>query len=164
MEDRDSRLQEVARIAVRLQAETGCPAQLMIAQWAVESQWGAKPVGQHNYFGIKMAPRHTMCCTVTTTEVLDGERVKMDLAFADYSSLEESCRDFAWLITRGAPYKAAWQAYQATRDLHALITAVAKTYATDPHYATTVSLIASQANVANAIVAARQEANHAVLA
>jgi hypothetical protein len=31
----------VARIAVRLEQETGCPAQLMIAQWAIESAWGA---------------------------------------------------------------------------------------------------------------------------
>ena len=72
MDDRDARLQEVARIAVALEAQTGCPAQLMIAQWAVESQWGTKPVGHSNYFGIKMLkmqPRDTMCCTVTTTEV-----------------------------------------------------------------------------------------------
>jgi hypothetical protein len=35
-------LNEVAlRIAVRLQQETGCPAQLVIAQWAIESAWGA---------------------------------------------------------------------------------------------------------------------------
>ena len=36
---------EVARIAVALEQQTGCPAQLMIAQWAVESRWGATPVG-----------------------------------------------------------------------------------------------------------------------
>ena len=139
MNDRAARLEEVARIAVALEAQTGCPAQLLIAQWAVESMWGAKPVGRANYFGIKMAPRHAMCCTVTTTEVVDGNRVKMDLAFADYPSLADSCKDFAWLITQGSPYKAAWQAYQAGRDLHGLIAAVAKSYATDPHYASMVS-------------------------
>ena len=160
MNDRDARLQEVARIAVALEAQTGCPAQLMIAQWAVESQWGVKPVGRANYFGIKMQPRHAMCCTVTTTEVLDGERVKMDLAFADYPSLADSCKDYAWLITEGSPYRAAWAKYQAGRDLHGLIAEVAGVYATDPHYASIVSQIAGQANVAQAIVAARQEASH----
>ena len=74
MDDRQSRLSEVARIAVALEAQTGCPAQLMIAQWALESKWGAKPVGHANYFGVKMAPRHKLCCTVTTHEVVDGER------------------------------------------------------------------------------------------
>ncbi len=160
MDDRDARLQEVARIAVALEAQTGCPAQLMIAQWAVESKWGAMPVGHSNYFGVKMAPRHAMCCTVTTTEVLDGEHVKMDLAFADYPSLAESCKEFAWLITEGAPYRAAWQAYQAGGDLHSLIGEVARTYATDPHYAAVVSQIAAQANVAQALAAARQEQTH----
>jgi flagellum-specific peptidoglycan hydrolase FlgJ len=160
MDDREARLQEVARIAVALQAQTECPAQLLIAQWAVESMWGAKPVGHANYFGIKMAPRHAMCCTVTTTEVIDGQRVKMDLEFADYPSLADSCKDFAWLITQGSPYKTAWTTYQAGRDLHSLITAVAGTYATDPHYASIVSQIAGQGNVAQAIAAARQEQTH----
>ena len=75
MEKLETRLNEVARIAVRLEQETGCPPKLMIAQWAIESAWGEKPVGHANYFGIKMAPRHAMCCTVTTEEVMDGERV-----------------------------------------------------------------------------------------
>ena len=52
MEDREARLNEVARIAVALEAQTGCPAQLLIAQWAIESNWGAKPVGHANYFGV----------------------------------------------------------------------------------------------------------------
>ena len=99
MDDRDARLQEVARIAVALEAQTGCPAQLMIAQWAVESQWGAKPAGHANYFGIKKAARHEMCCTVTTREVIHGESKMMDLEFADYPSLADSCEDYAWLIT-----------------------------------------------------------------
>ncbi|MDE3166233.1 MAG: glucosaminidase domain-containing protein, partial [Acidobacteriota bacterium] len=59
MENLETRLNEVARIAVRLEQETGCPARLMIAQWAIESAWGSKPVGHANYFGIKKADRHT---------------------------------------------------------------------------------------------------------
>ena len=45
MEDREQRLKEVAAIAVALEVQTGCPAQLLIAQWALESEWGAKPAG-----------------------------------------------------------------------------------------------------------------------
>lgn len=52
MDERQQRLDDVARIAVALEVQTGCPARLMIAQWAVESQWGAKPAGHANYFGI----------------------------------------------------------------------------------------------------------------
>jgi len=83
MNDRDARLQEVARIAVALEAQTGCPPQLMIAQWAVESQWGAKPAGRANYFGVKKAARHTQCCWVETREVIHGESKVMNLEFAD---------------------------------------------------------------------------------
>jgi len=160
MENLETRLDEVARIAVRLEQETGCPAQLLIAQWAIESKWGEKPVGHANYFGIKMAPRHAMCCTVTTEEVVDGERVKMDLAFADYPSPADSCEDYAWLITRGPPYSAAWQKYRSDHDLPSLLVAVARKYATDPNYATILAKIAGQANVAQAIGAAQQEARH----
>ena len=107
MENLETRLIEVARIAVHLEQETGCPSRLMIAQWAIESAWGAKPAGHANYFGIKKADRHTKCCTVPTREVINGKSVVEDLEFADYDSLEDSCRDYAWLITNGAPYRAA---------------------------------------------------------
>jgi flagellum-specific peptidoglycan hydrolase FlgJ len=157
MEDREQRLREVARIAVDLEARTGCPAQMLIAQWALESQWGAKPAGQANYFGIKAASRHQKCCTVTTREVINGKSVVQNLEFADYDSLGDSCRDYAWLITHGAPYRAAWERYQKDHDLHALIAAVAGTYATDPNYAHLAAAIAGQTNVAQAVAAARQE-------
>src|ERR1035438_8619655 len=157
MDDRQTRLNEVARIAVELESQTGCPAQLLISQWALESKWGAKPAGNANFFGIKKADRHDKCCTVTTREVVNGKSIMQDLKFADYDSLADSCRDYAWLITHGAPYRAAWERYQRDRDLHALIAAVAGTYATDPNYAHLAAAIAGQTNVAQAVAGARQE-------
>jgi flagellar protein FlgJ len=158
VKDIDQRLQEVARIAVKLEAETGCPAKLMIAQWAIESAWGAKPVGYANYFGIKKADRHTKCCTVTTREVINGKSVVENLEFADYDSLEDSCRDYAWLITCGAPYHAAWEQYQRDHNLSNVIAGAMKIYATDPNYATLVSAIADQSKVARAISEAQAPA------
>jgi len=157
MEDREERLKEVARIAVALEEKTGCPAQLLIAQWALESEWGAKPAGNNNFFGIKKSDRHNLCCTVTTREVVGGKSIAQKLQFADYDCLEDSCRDYAWLITNGAPYHAAWQQYLNDRDLQTLIAAVARVYATDPDYARLTAIIASQENVAQAIAEARLE-------
>jgi flagellum-specific peptidoglycan hydrolase FlgJ len=151
MDDREQRLKEVARIAVGLENRTGCPAALLVAQWALESEWGAKPAGANNYFGIKKSDRHAKACTVTTHEVVNGKSIVQQLEFADYDSLEESCHDYAWLITHGAPYRAAWQQYRRDRDLHALIAAVARVYATDPNYARLAAAIARQANVAQAL-------------
>ena len=157
MEDREQRLKEVTAIAVALDAQTGCPAQLLIAQWALESEWGAKPAGNNNFFGIKKSDRHKLCCTVATREVVNGKSTVQDLQFADYDSLEDSCRDYAWLITNGAPYHAAWRQYLNDRDLHTLIAAVARVYATDPGYEQLVAMIAGQENVAQAIAEARRE-------
>ena len=42
METLEARVNEVARIAVRLEQHTACPAQLLIAQWAIDSKWGEK--------------------------------------------------------------------------------------------------------------------------
>ncbi len=157
MDDRNRRLQEVARIAVRLEASCGLPPELLIAQWAVESRWGAKPVGQANYFGMK-AHCAGKTCTVTTHEAIGGDLTPCRQVFADYDSLEESCREYAWLITRGAPYREAWQKFRTDHDLGALIAAVAAKYATDPNYAVLVAAVAGQGNLAHAVAAARQEA------
>ena len=157
MENREQRLREVARIAAALEVQTGCPAQLLIAQWAVESDWGAKPAGHANYFGVKKADRHRKCCTVTTREVVNGRSVVQKIEFADYDSLEDSCRDYAWLITNGEPYRAAWERYRNGRDLNTLIAAVAQVYATDPNYARLVAVIAGQTDVAQAIAEGRTE-------
>src|SRR5271157_5381199 len=129
----------------------------MIAQWAIESKWGEKPVGHANYFGVKRAARHMQWSTVATREVVNGKSVIENLEFADYDSLEDSCRDYAWLITQGAPYRAAWERYQNDHNLPALIVSVAGTYATDPNYAHLAAAIAGQTNVAQAIAAAHPE-------
>jgi len=65
----------------------------MIAQWAIESAWCAKPAGHANYSGIKKADRQTKCCTVTTNEIINGKSVVENLEFAGYDSLEDSCRE-----------------------------------------------------------------------
>jgi hypothetical protein len=119
---------------VALEAQTGCPGALLVAQWAIESEWGAKPTGREE-------ARRTKWCTVTTLEVFtpvqletwnhqhaasparviatlpDGrQRVEIDDEFADYDSLDTSCQDYAWLITHGTPYRGAWLQAQMKDD------------------------------------------------
>lgn len=152
---KNQRLAEVAQIAVRVEDETDIPARMLIAQWATESRWGARPVGNFNVFGVKRASRHKRFCAVETREVIDGKEVRRVCEFADYDSLDAACRDYAWLITRGAPYRAAWRQYRQTRDVAQLIESVARVYATDPNYAHLVKQVAGQANITTAIEAAR---------
>lgn len=152
---RNQRLAEVARIAVRIEAETGVPAAMLVAQWAIESRWGTKPTGNSNYFGIKRAKRHAKYCAVTTREVVDGKDEMQVCEFADYESMEASCQDYAWLITHGVPYRKAWLQYRMDGVRSDLITAVAQAYATDPQYGRLAVSIAGQANVDAAIQAAK---------
>ena len=91
---------------------------------------------------------------VATREVVNGRSVVENLEFADYDSLEDSCRDYAWLITHGAPYREGWEQYRDDRDLPALVAAVGRVYATDPAYAHLAMIIGAQVNVARAISAA----------
>ncbi|MCC6389154.1 MAG: glucosaminidase domain-containing protein [Bryobacterales bacterium] len=154
-DNRSQRLAEVAKIAARLEGETGIPARILIAQWAIESRWGAKPVGNFNVFGSKRAKRHKKFFTVETREVIDGKEEMRVCEFADYDSLEESCRDHAWLITHGSPYRAAWQKYRQDGDFCDLVMSVARVYATDPQYGWLALKIAEQPNVIAAIKAAR---------
>ena len=146
-----ARLDEIARIAVATEVATHLPARLMIAQWAVESAWGTKPVGHANYFGIKRAARHVMFYDAATQEFVNGCPVGMTCAFADYESLAESAADYAWLITKGSPYAKAWSRFLIDHDVDALIAGVARVYATSPAYSRLVSEIASQSNVLGAI-------------
>jgi len=179
---RQDRLNEVARVAVVVEGDTGVPASATVAQWAVESQWGAKPTCRNNYFGIKRAARHTQFCAVTTREFFtasqianwnqrnpgnparptgnkspDGAKseVMLDDQFADYDSLEASVRDYAWLLTNGTPYQAAWKQFQKNKDVAQFVAGIAQAYSTSPSYAQLVNTIAGQANVTSAIAAAR---------
>lgn len=176
MNDRDQRLKEVAGIAAALERQTRCPARLLIAQWAIESQWGKKPVGNANYFGIKRAARHSRFCVVTTHEVFTTPqlrawnrshpdrpaqvvanlaagrvRVRLEDEFADYDSLAASCEDYAWLITKGKPYQTAWRRYLANKNVAGLVTSVSTIYATAPQYAEMATQIAGQQNLLDAI-------------
>jgi flagellar protein FlgJ len=128
----------------------------MIAQWAVESKWGEKPVDKNNCFGMKRADRHAKFCTVATHEIIRGKPVILNLEFADYDSVEDSCRDYAKLITQREPYQTACERYRRDADLHALIGAVAERYSTSPQYAALVTAIAGQKTVLQAIAEARQ--------
>ena len=129
----------------------------MIAQWAM-NRHGARNRSATLTTSVSRRPeRHTRCCTVQTREVINGEPVIENLEFADYDCLADSCRDYVWLITQGAPYRAAWEQYQKDHKLAEFIAAVARVYATDLNYPHLAAAIAGQSNVAQATSAAHLE-------
>ena len=110
MENLETRLNEVARIAVRLEQQTGCPAQLLIAQWAIESKWGEKPVGHANYFGVKRAARHTQWCTVDNARGRERKSVIENLRVRRLRFARGFVPGLRLADYQGAPYHAAWAA------------------------------------------------------
>ena len=146
--DRDERLKEFAAVAVQLQMETGVPARMMIAQWAIESDWGAKPVGGFNYFGIKKRDRHAKSAESWTKEERSGRKRSELHLFADFNSIEEAARDYVYIITEAETYAKAWDRFLQNRNIGQLAATISRYYASDSSYTDLLLQIAGQKNVA----------------
>lgn len=130
------------RLAAPAQAasrRTGVPAELILAQAALETGWGRHEIAtqdggnSHNLFGIKAGSSWQGKTTdVVTHEYLNGQRTRLVDTFRVYDSFEEAFTDYARLIGDNPRYAAvttAGSAEQAARELQA------GGYATDPAYA-----------------------------
>lgn len=123
-------------------AATGIPASFMVAQAAHESGWGKREITgadgskSHNIFGIKATPGWTgKTVDVKTTEVINGQAVKVTAKFRAYGSYDEAFKDYARLISsndRYAKVVAQAQSGNAAGFARGLQQAG---YATDPAYA-----------------------------
>lgn len=136
VEDFVARLAGPARRAER---NSGVPAELILAQAALETDWGRRRIttadggDSHNLFGIKAGGRWQGESTrVTTTEYVGGEAQKQEESFRVYPSAEAAFDDYARLI-RGRPGYAA--ARSAADSAEAAIALQQGGYATDPRYA-----------------------------
>ncbi|MDR3741068.1 MAG: glucosaminidase domain-containing protein [Terracidiphilus sp.] len=147
------RLSAAAKSACLCEQATGLPAEITVAQWAIESSWGAKSPG-NNCFGIKAYPG----CRVQsfpTQEVIGDVRKALTLEFAAFDNLQACFEKHARLITCGAPYAHAWATYTASKDVISLINEVAPVYATDPDYANRLRAVMSMHEVQCALKLAR---------
>lgn len=123
-------------------AATGIPASFMVAQAAHESGWGKREITgadgtkSHNIFGIKATPGWTgKTVDVKTTEVINGQAVKVTAKFRAYGSYDEAFKDYARLLSsndRYAKVVAQAQSGNAAGFARGLQQAG---YATDPAYA-----------------------------
>ncbi len=147
----------VERFAARLQAPaqaasraTGVPAELILAQAALETGWGRHEIARadggnsHNLFGIKAGAGWQGPSTeVRTTEYVDGRPVSRVERFRVYASFEAAFSDYARLISDNPRYAGVVSAPDAREAARALQRGG---YATDPAYAD--KLIAVMATLA----------------
>ncbi len=125
-------IQNLAPFAIYTQQMTGIPASVTLAQAALESGWGKHAPG-NNFFGIKgKGPAGSQ--SLRTTEVQQGEKIRIHDLFRKYHDPFESFLDHAKVIAQGRYLK---HAMEHTGSAEAFVTALQskKTkYATDPNY------------------------------
>ncbi len=124
--------------AQRASQESGVPAQLIMAQAALESGWGRREIrtddgrSSFNLFGIKASKDWKgRVAEITTTEFVNGVAQKTRAAFRAYDSYEAAFSDYAKLIGNNPRYanvRAAKTADEAAIGLQQ------SGYATDPQY------------------------------
>jgi len=131
-----ARLEAPARAA---SAASGVPAELILAQAALETGWGRHeiPAGDgrnsHNLFGIKAGSSWRGETTdVTTREFIDGREQKRVETFRVYPSYQAAFTDYARLIGSNPRYAGVVAAADPVQAAHALQRGG---YATDPAYA-----------------------------
>jgi flagellar protein FlgJ len=176
------KLAEATAAAVAAENATGAPAELLIAQWAIESSNGERAPGQ-NYFGIKAYPGcygtqllrtrewftdvelaeflskghgRTAVFDAGNTVITSGGRRKYivhDL-FATFPSVA-ACFEKRAQLFRAGKYKQFADAYDQDHDLEKLIRGISPVYATDPNYGDALLGIIRQQNVLTALAAAR---------
>jgi hypothetical protein len=102
--------------------------ELVAAQWALESGWGAKVTGKNNFWGIKGKGTKT-----ETTEYINGKQIVITDEFMDFNTPEDGVK---YLVDRWYKdfnnYKGVNNASTREEAARMLVT---EKYATDPKYA-----------------------------
>lgn len=133
-------VQQHSRAAEAASAETGIPAQFMLAQAALETGWGKREIigsdgsNSHNLFGIKAGGSwNGPTVDVTTTEYVGGQPRKVVQSFRAYANAAESFADYARLMKDSPRYAAVVAGSSDARQFAAGLQKAG--YATDPGYA-----------------------------
>jgi flagellum-specific peptidoglycan hydrolase FlgJ len=121
---------EIIAAAKAAQSKWGIPASVSIAQFALESGWGAHIPG-NNPFGIKALTGYPTQ-TFATHEVVHGHLVPCEQKFAAFTDLAQAFECHAKLLATAAVYRSA---FTVLPDLAKFVTRMGAHYATDPQYA-----------------------------
>jgi hypothetical protein len=129
---------EVVDAAVQSKLRWNVPASVTLAQWAVESAWGAAmPPDSNNPFGIK-AVGDQPAVESATREVIAGESVTISAKFRRFANLSEAFDLHGKLLATAPVYKPAMEKRD---DPEAFADALTGVYATDPAYGTTLKWV-----------------------
>lgn len=126
----------------------GVDPRYLVAQAALETGWGKSIISHkggessHNLFGIKAHGWGGASANVTTSEYVQGVKVKEKADFRSYSSFEQSFNDYVDFLQSNGRYA---KALQATANPEQFVNELQQAgYATDPNYARKISQIAQK--------------------
>lgn len=141
MDYRQQFIQQITPYALEASKRTGVDPRIIIAQAAVESNYGKAAPG-NNYFGIK-APSGSGQ-TLMTTEYVGGQMQRMPQPFKTYESMEDSVKGYADFINRNKRY----EDFKSGKTMDEQLAALQKSgYATAPNYGQVVGNIAKGINI-----------------
>lgn len=122
--------------AKNAEATHGVWPSLLVAQAALESDWGRSSLSleANNYFGIKGT---TNSALYTTREFTNSEWLTTDASFKKYNTMEDSVRDYADLLKFGTSWDNTLYhgVIDAENYRQAAVAIQDAGYATDPNYA-----------------------------
>lgn len=139
---KDSFINSLAPSALNVARRTGVDPRIIIAQAALETNWGSSAPG-NNYFGIK---NHGIGKgqTLKTGEFINGKPVSITDSFRTYDNPDDSVRGYGQFLTENKRYEPMLRATGLDAQLDAL---QASGYATDPNYSRKVGRIARALSV-----------------
>lgn len=130
----DEYLKWITTTARAVCAAYDLPYACVVAQGAIESEWGRYIIGEFNIFGRKWNGSGNYIETETKEDDGAGNLYTITAKFQDYPSLAEAVRDWCELMLWG-PYEVYGRQYQADHCLEPFVKGVASIYATDINYA-----------------------------
>lgn len=140
--DKQKFIETLMPAAIEHGQRIGVDPRIIVAQAAQETGWGKSAPG-NNFFGIKSHGQGGGQ-NLTTHEVINGQRVKVNDSFRTFASPQDSVAGYADFIGSNKRYRPMREAQGLDAQLQAL---GASGYATDPNYARSVGAIARSINV-----------------
>lgn len=120
-----------------IQRQYGIPAGIVIAQSALETNWGRRVVG-NAYFGVKGRAPDGSSATFTTHEIVNGASVQIQGTFRAYTGFDDAADDYARTISSNPKFRACYTQRSASKCAVALQHGG---YATDLHYSAKLNAI-----------------------
>jgi hypothetical protein len=135
---------DVADAAIASRKRWSVPASVTVAQWAIESTWGASiPPGSNNPFGIKASAEQPFVES-PTREVINGQIVVVTAKFRVFESIPQAFDEHGRLLATAPAYSEAMKQKQTPEAFADALTGV---YATDPNYGYTLKWVMQNYNL-----------------